>query len=261
MPRVPQTTSYLDIDDFSAVSQQFVTSPGSQQPEESETTSQPATSFSLPSVSSIKFLKRLPKASREPSGKKLAIILDAIVRKNDLSSWERLLRFGTPRLRRPGRGGRNWSLATAVNKQLQEEADPPPSARSHNRGSHISQEDSLAARVSVKLEEGDFKGAVRLACSDDTLAPMNEATYEALLERHPPLHPDSIIPTVEEASQDHSYTPIRVTEEEIVQAILSFPKDSASGPDGFRPQHLKDMMSEDVAVTSSSLPLPPLSSW
>ena len=203
----------------------------------------------------------LLKASREPSGKKLAIILNAIVRKNDLSSWERLLRFGTRCLRRPSRGGRNWSLATAINKQLQEEADPPPSARSHNRGSHISQEDSLAARVSVKLEEGDFKGAVRLACSDDTLAPMNEATYEALLERHPPLHPDSIIPMVEEASQDHSYTPIRVTEEEIVQAILSFPKDSTGGPDGLKPQHLKDMMSEDVAVTSSSLPLPPLSSW
>jgi len=36
-----------------------------------------------------------------------------------------------------------------------------------------------------------------------------------------------------------------VTEEEIIQAILSFPKDSAGGPDDLRPQHLKDMISED----------------
>ena len=46
----------------------------------------------------------------------------------------------------------------------------------------------LAARVSAKLEEGDFKGAARLASSEDTLAPLNEATLEALKGKHPPLH-------------------------------------------------------------------------
>ena len=49
--------------------------------------------------------------------------------------------------------------------------------------SHISTENLQrvwAARVSAKFEEGDFKGAVRLASSDDKLAPMNETTFEAL---------------------------------------------------------------------------------
>ena len=35
--------------------------------------------------------------------------------------------------------------------------------------------------------------------------------------------------------------PITVSEEEIVRAIRSFPNDTARGPDGLRPQHLKDM--------------------
>ena len=115
--------------------------------------------------------------------------------------------------------------------------------------------ESLAARVSAKLEEGDFKGAVRLASSDDVLAPMNAATYEALLERHPPPHPDSMIPSMEEVLQDRNFT-MAVSEEEILQAICSFPRDSVGGPDGLRPQHLKDMVSEGscrvlVAVLAS----------
>ena len=96
--------------------------------------------------------------------------------------------------------------------------------------------------MSAKLEEGDFKGAIRPASSDDTLAPMNEATYEALQERHPPPHPDAFIPPIEEAGQHHSVT---VAVEEVLQTIRSFPKASAGGPDGLRPQHLKDMMSDN----------------
>ncbi len=32
----------------------------------------------------------------------------------------------------------------------------------------------------MKIEEGDFRGAIRLASSDDTLADFNEETYDAL---------------------------------------------------------------------------------
>ena len=35
-----------------------------------------------------------------------------------------------------------------------------------------------------------------------------------------------------------------VTEEEVIRAIHSFPKGSAGGPDGLRPQHLKDILSD-----------------
>ena len=46
----------------------------------------------------------------------------------------------------------------------------------------------------MKQEEGDFRGAVRLACSEDTIAASNDATFVALQLKHPPPHPDSSIP-------------------------------------------------------------------
>jgi len=43
----------------------------------------------------------------------------------------------------------------------------------------------LAARVSSKIEEGDVRGAVRLAASNDTLASHDDDTLEALRQLHP----------------------------------------------------------------------------
>ena len=201
---------------------------------------------------SVKILKRIPRAPRELSGKKLPVILEAIVRNNDCASWDRLLRFGARCLRhpRPVRGGRRcWSLATGVNSQLQEEADPPaasPPTGSPSGGSQSSPPNPiefLASRVSLKLEEGDFRGAVRLACSEDTLADSNEATFAALQQRHPPPHPASVIPPRPQPPLGVPTGPlVDVLEEEVACAIQSFPKGSAGGPDGLRPQHLKDMI-------------------
>ena len=36
---------------------------------------------------------------------------------------------------------------------------------------------SLSRKVSTMLEECDFRGAVRLACSDDNLGPFNSITF------------------------------------------------------------------------------------
>ena len=70
---------------------------------------------------------------------------------------------------------------------------------------------------------------------------MNEATLEALKGKHPAPHPDSTIPSVEETSQHFP-----ISEEEVAQAIHSFQTSSAGGPDGLRPQHLKDMLLDAV---------------
>ena len=113
-----------------------------------------------------------------------------------------------------------------MNRQLDVEADssvitPVHRSRQRQSSTHDPMK-SLAIRVSTKLDEGDFKGAVRLASSDVKLA-----TFEALKEKHPTLHPDSAFPPLPE---------------DIIKAIRSFPNGSAGGPDGLRPQHLKDMI-------------------
>ena len=204
---------------------------------------QPPRTTTGPTRASGKILKRIPRASRDRCGKKLAVILDAIVTDNKYENWYRLLRFADRCLRQPHRGGRRWHLASAVNELIDAETDqmtagPNSKVRTRKRKESDPLE-SMANRVAAKLEEGDFRGAVRLACSENTLAPKSEATYRALMEKHPSLHPDSSIPGCPPAQSGC----FDISEEELVRAIYSFPAGSAGGPDGLRPQHLKDLIS------------------
>ena len=195
----------------------------------------------------VKILKRLPRASREPANLKLASILEGVVNTNSLNSWERLFHFSARCLRVPPRGGRRWSLASFINKQLREEKDPPDTKAPRRKTRQDSRDklESLGHQVSMKLEEGDFKGAVRLACSEDSTAERSEATYLALKEKHPSPHPHSVIPPF----QNNTPLFISVSEGDVAHAIKSFPNGSAGGPDGLRPQHLKDMINPLVDVS------------
>jgi len=59
----------------------------------------------------------------------------------------------------------------------------------------------LAKAVSMKLEEGNYRGAVRLICSDDVHAPLTDATLLALRLKHPNAPADRWIPRRPEAAQ------------------------------------------------------------
>ena len=78
-----------------------------------------------------------------------------------------------------------------------------------------------------------------MACSEDTIADMSNATLSALQQKHPSPHPNSCIPPLPQDSVAHT---VSVSVEEVAKAIRSFPNGSAGGPDGLRPQHLKDMV-------------------
>ena len=45
--------------------------------------------------------------------------------------------------------------------------------------------EKLAQIISEKLDEGDIRGAVRTACSNDVIAPFNRASFEKLKAKHP----------------------------------------------------------------------------
>ena len=99
--------------------------------------------------------------------------------------------------------------------------------------------------MSIKLEEGDFKGAVCIACSEYTIAERSESTYSAFREKHLSPHPESIIPPL----LDSEPISTSISEGVVAHAINSFPNGSAGGPDGLRPQHLKDMINTSVNAT------------
>ena len=133
----------------------------------------------------IKILKGIPRAAHDLAARRLAPIIDDVVRENSTSCWDRLFRFSVRCLQ-------------AQTLMIREEGDPDqhPSSNRPHRPSQESWE-SLAARISSKLEEGDFKGAVRLPLPrtpSGTLTrkpsqPSGTNILRPILTRTSPLHP------------------------------------------------------------------------
>ena len=147
--------------------------------------------------------------------------------------------------------GHNWSLAIIINKQQREEEDPPnfksPTKKGRGQAKPRNPLASLGHLVSEQLEEGDFKGAVCLACSEDSMADRNVDTFTALKEKHPSTHPNSSIPPYPDVTP--FLPPISI--DDVAWSIRSFPNESTGGSDGLKLQHLKDMTNSSNAVDPS----------
>ena len=204
-------------------------------------------------------LKRVPKASRIPAADKLSETLRHVVDDPDSSAkWIDLLSFtfgcfGVPEKR----GGKRFlsSLATKVNQAIASfpavsYSAPLTATQSRKQSStRRSSCNELAARVSSKLEEGDIRGAIRLAASEDTIAPFDDVTAEALREKHPVRAPSDCLPTPPSKEEES----IQLTDTDIRSTIKSFAPGSAGGPDGLRPQHLKDLTTASAGEAGQRL--------
>lgn len=127
-----------------------------------------------------------------------------------------------------------------------DEADPiTPSERERPKCCIAS--NNLAARVSTKLEEGVFRGAVRLASSAESVCSLNEKSLNLLKEKHPPAHSDATFPP-----PPSSQVSLTVNSSYVRKAVMSFPAGSTGGPDGLRPQHLKDLISPTLGEVGVS---------
>ena len=89
----------------------------------------------------------------------------------------------------------------------------------------------LKSWVERKLSDGDVSGAVRVLCSDNTVAPFDNEALEALCNRHPPSPTDLCMPS----PPDMSIEPLQVTTATIEKCIRSFKPGSAAGPDKLSP--------------------------
>ncbi|XP_065314291.1 uncharacterized protein LOC135923463 [Gordionus sp. m RMFG-2023] len=86
--------------------------------------------------------------------------------------------------------------------------------------------------ISKKIDQGDVCGALKLASSNDKLAPFDEHTFTLLKELHPQAFPEDLpIPIKPNL--------IEIGKEELIKTILSFNKNSAGGIDGFRPSYFQ----------------------
>ena len=131
------------------------------------------------------------------------------------------------------RGGHCHELANHVNTQLLEECDPPvPQIRC---GRHMVSDSidysKLASRILAKVEEGDFRGAVCLTSSDESIAPDNNDTIARLRLKHLAPQQDTNIPPPPKEEVRES---LMVDKGDVIRAIWSFLKGSAGGVNGLR---------------------------
>lgn len=156
--------------------------PGSQQLVVSCTQDQSATSPDSPPVSlpsqlprafdsksvraTVPIFRQLPKPSRRPATSAFCSLLEEVVKENSVQSWQRLLSFAPCCLFSPKCGGKRWSLASQVNKQIDDSSGPSVNyvlSCHKRRHGQYSSPDRLRAAVTQRLEEGDFRGAIRIA--------------------------------------------------------------------------------------------------
>ncbi|XP_055334990.1 uncharacterized protein LOC129586034 [Paramacrobiotus metropolitanus] len=199
-----------------------------------------------------RIMRRIPHGARPTARASLQRTLLRVASQNDSSSWLKLLAFAPNALRLPAKtkSERAVSLATAVKKNLdlfdrdiEIPASPPPPPL--NPKKKRNSQDDLVRQVGLKIDDGSVSGAMRVISSTDSVAAVNADVLDELRTKHPkctppimaPLDPGSAAPPISAA--------------DVFAAIHSFPRGSAAGPDGLRPQHLLDIVGPKMDVHSS----------
>ena len=170
----------------------------------------------------VRTVKNIPRAACPSAACRLSSILSAIVSSNNLKSPVRywLVKFPSRCLRISSRGGKCHNLPSLIKKQESDLVLHSPGSRWSHCELHLPSDKHLAARVSSKLSERDVRGAIRLACSEDSLADASGSTVSSLISKYPSPHPDSRLPAP--PIVDHNNV-ITLSETEVREAILLSP--------------------------------------
>jgi len=140
-------------------------------------------------------IKWIPRAARKHCATLLTKLLMGVVNKpNEAGEWDKLLAFGQFILHRPMRGGARRNLTNIIARRCSDFTTDPNKVElpsiGRNRlvvksGRKNGEINSLARAVTVRLEEGNFRGAVRLITSDDELTAASFEVLQTLREKHP----------------------------------------------------------------------------
>jgi hypothetical protein len=226
----------------------------------SDTTAEDIIKLITVSMNTCRILKRIPLGSRNAAAEKLCQLLGRIQSNpDDVQGWVDILLFASCCFKIPdggkARGGRGHqaSLATKLNETIRMYPGRPASQQNIEHGprrsihNKLTPMERLAVSVSAKIEDGDVRGAVRLAASDDMIATYCQETIDELVSKHP----RAVAPL--QLTATNIIEPLKLLEPVIAGAIKSFPAGSAGGLDGLRPQHLKDMIGGQTGMMGQRL--------
>ena len=200
-----------------------------------------------------KILRRIPRGARSQAADRLTSTIQRILDEPlTPKPWQDLMDFASACFSQPTRGGKRRNLTKVILQQINATSAATSTDISgltqrcaDGRKRAESDDKSAARRASLKLEEGDVKGAIRTLCSDETMREPDEESWNILISKHPQAPSDRRTTTRDDIT---AAAPVQVTLAEKREAIQSFPQGSAGGRDGLRPQHLKDMAAGDTGM-------------
>ena len=198
-------------------------------------------------------LKLIPKAARVAFAMTLTERLNQVLETpENKETWVRLLVhpvFCLQKTHRKGKAGK-MRLSSVVQQQIaafnRGEYTLPVSTKSP----FLPPKNENGKLILEKLDEGDIRGAVGLAASDDTFTQPSEETLHNFHSKHP------ASPENRRAAPATEVMQLQVSQREIRSAIFSFPSGSAAGPSGLRLQHLKDAVSSSANEAGNQLLAP-----
>lgn len=144
-------------------------------------------------------IKHIPTSARTACADHLSGILRRIENSPDVvQNWADLLGFGNSILAVPPRAGKRNNLTKLIKNRITGSSVGPTGessdgSRKHRKSKARTPEEHLSTAVSSKIEDGNLRAAVRMLCSDDRVAEVNEATFTKLLAKHPPTAAQALI--------------------------------------------------------------------
>jgi len=137
------------------------------------------------------------------------------------------------------------SIKSRINTYLESDGLPVTEARSRQATppptkTHNDLAKSMKKRANQKLSDFNIKGAIQTLSGNSSFANPNEESLNTLQQNH-------------SQAPDAGTSSICISTDQIRAAISSFPHGSGAGPDGLRPQHLKDCISITAGDANTSL--------
>ena len=131
----------------------------------------------------------------------------------------------------PKRSGRKQttSMSSLINKKIRANDVSLPKPHPQVSSPPLSDLEQRIKLISSKLDEGNVKGGISLAASDDKIAPFSTDNYQKLLSKHP---------------QREKLDSFFISDFDLYKAIMSFPNGSAAGPVKIVPHMFKDLVSK-----------------
>ena len=205
----------------------------------------PHVSLQHPNLSS-QTIKHIPKAARLECARALANVLNKIVDNPlSVSEWSHLLYYGKEVLIAPPRAGRRVNLPNMIKKRnacyISRREVTQSDATTKYKPSRTN-DDFFSSIIRSKIEDGNIRAAVRILCSDDSIAADNPETLQSLRDKHPSNRENLSAPLDPSSTQA-----LQISENDITKAVRSFPTGSAGGPDGIRPQHIQELINDRIA--------------